>query len=73
MVDEAAAGLGGGTLWMMYSAFWRHAPVKFPRKLDDWWGWFRGTNQEIAAQHTPSGSNIPADPITPVDPAKEGK
>lgn len=42
--------LGGGTLTALYVAIWRHAPEKFPRTVDDWWAWFRGANQEIAAQ-----------------------
>lgn len=64
--ELASAGLTGGTLWMVYSAIWKHAPQKFPRTIDEWWGWFRGSNQEIANQH---GGKIPPDPTQPANPA----
>jgi len=74
LAELAASGLTGGTLWMIYAAIWKHAPLKFPRSLDDWWGWVRGSNQEIASQHGPNGSNIPVNPIMAgSNPAKEGK
>lgn len=61
LIQALSAGLGGGTLWMVYSAIWRHAPAKFPRTIDDWWGWIRGANQEIAAQHG-AGGEPPVNP-----------
>lgn len=73
LAELAASGLAGGNLWMIYSAIFKHAPRNFPRTLDAWWNWFIGSNQEIASQHTPQGSNILANPITPANPAKEGK
>lgn len=72
--ELASAGLTGGTMWMVYAAIWKHAPAKFPRTVDEWWAWFRGSNQEIASQHSGNASNIIANPITPANPAtKEGK
>lgn len=65
--EMASVGLAGGTGWMIYAAFWRHAPERFPRSVDEWWGWFRGANREIAAQHGGGGS---PDPTTPANPAK---
>lgn len=73
LAELAASGLTGGTIWMLYAAVWKWAPEKFPRSVDEWWSWIRGANREIASQHSGSGSNIPANPITPANPAKEGK
>ena len=60
------AALSGGTLWMIYAALWRHSPTKFPRTADEWWGWIRGSNQEIAAQHN-GGQPVPTAPADPAN------
>jgi hypothetical protein len=63
--------LGGSGVMIIYAAIWRHAPVKFPRSLDEWWAWIRGANQEIAAQRSgASASANPTNPTTPEEPAK---
>jgi hypothetical protein len=63
ILGYAGAGLAGGNLWMIYSAVFKHAPKeKAPRSIDEWWKWFIGANQEIAAQHV--GGKIPPDPTT---------